>query len=59
MRTEEEICSAIKLRITQLEKGLDCLNQANGPFMTRVIYEAVREELQTLYEWVLNDKVVE
>ena len=56
MRTEEEIRKAIQDRIKQLDKGLKVLNTANGPYLSRAIYEAVREELDTLFEWILDDK---
>jgi hypothetical protein len=56
MRSEEEIRNALQARIKQLDQGLKILNTSNGPFLSRAIYEAVREELDTFHKWVLNDK---
>jgi len=56
MRSEEEIRKAIRARIKQLDQGLKALNSANGPFLSRAIMDAVREELETLLGWIVNDK---
>jgi len=54
MRSEEEIRAAILQRITQIEESLEVLNHANGPYLSRAIMDAVQEELQTLYEWMIH-----
>lgn len=56
MRSEEEIQKALEARIKQLDQGLEVLNTANGPYLSRAIYEAVRDELDTFYKWAFNDK---
>jgi hypothetical protein len=43
---------ALRARIAQLDKGLSCLNKANGPYLSRAIMEAVREELDTFLKWM-------
>ena len=58
MRTEKEIRDALRARIKQLDKGLKILNTHNAPFLSRAIYEAVREELDTFHKWVLNEKEI-
>ena len=55
MRSEEEIRAAIEQRIKQLDDGLKILNQENGPFLSRAIMDAVREELDTLLKWSCKD----
>jgi hypothetical protein len=54
MRSEEEIRAAILQRIKQIEESLEVLNHANGPYLSRAIMDAVQEELQTLYEWMIH-----
>jgi hypothetical protein len=56
MRTEDEIQKAIQARVKQLDEGLDVLNTKNGPYLSRAIMEAVREELETLLGWIGGDK---
>ena len=50
-----EILDAIQKRIAQLDTSLCVLNDLNGPFMSRAIIEAVREELQTLNIWITKE----
>jgi hypothetical protein len=52
MQTVDEVVSALDARIRQLDQALEVLNEANGPFQSRAIMDAVKEELETLMKWV-------
>jgi len=54
MKSNNEIKDALEARVKQLNDGLDILNTHNGPFISRTIYESVKEELETFLGWMIK-----